>query len=76
MGKDGIIPRHDRCSSHKDARVSWQQFQKNKECNASVSDRLLAGRTQLVAKNRHYLKTIAEIILLLAQKELALRGHD
>ena len=51
MGKDGIIPRHGRCSSHKDAMVSWQQFQKNKEYNASVADRLLAGRTQLVAKN-------------------------
>ena len=55
--------------------VSWQQLQKNEECKSSIADRLLATRLQLVAKNRYYQKTIAEIILLCGQQEIAIRGR-
>ena len=33
-------------------------------------------RQILIAENRHYLKNIAEIILLCAHQEIALQGHD
>ena len=33
-------------------------------------------RQVLIAENRHYLKTIAEILLLCAHQEIALRRHD
>ena len=31
---------------------------------------------QLDLKNRHYLKTILEVLLVCSQQEIALRGHD
>lgn len=31
---------------------------------------------QSLKSNRHYIKTIAEIVLLCARQEIALRGHD
>ena len=30
---------------------------------------------QLIKSNHHYIKTIAEVILLCAKQELAVRGH-
>ena len=76
LGKDGIISRHDHCHSHKQAMVAWQEYLKNKAHKTSIADRLDAARAQQVTKNRHYLKTIAEIILLCSQQEIALRGHN
>ena len=48
----------------------------NKASGTSIADRLDAARSQLIAKNRHYLKTILEVLLLCSQQEIALRGHD
>ena len=76
MGKDGIIPCHDRCKTHMQAMVSWQEFVNNKASGTSIADRLDATRSQLIAKNQHYLKTILEVLLLCSQQEIALRGHD
>lgn len=75
MGKDGIIPCHDRCKTHMQAMVSWQEYVKNKESGTSVANRLDAARSQLITKNRHYLKTILEVLLVCSQQEIALRGH-
>ena len=76
MGKDGIIPCHDRCKTYMQAMASWQEFVKNKASGTLIADRLDAARSQLIAKNRHYLKTILEVLLLCSQQEIALRGHD
>ena len=76
MGKDGIIPCHDRCKTHMQAMVSWQDYVKNKVSGTSVANRLDAARSQLIKKNRHYLKTILEVLLVCSQQEIALRGHD
>ena len=76
MGKDGIIPCHDRCKTHMQAMVSWQEFVNNKASGTSIADRLDAARSQLIAKNRHYLRTILEVLLLCTQQEIAFRGHD
>ena len=70
MGKDGMIPCHDRCKTHMQAMVN------NKTSGTSIADRLDAARSQLIAKNRHYLRTILEVLLLCSQQEIALRGHD
>ena len=76
MGKDGIIPCHDCCKTHMQAMVSWQEYAKNKESGTSVANRLDAARSQLITKNRHYLKTILEVLMVCSQQEIALRGHD
>ena len=76
MGKDGIISCHDRCKTHMQAMISWQEYKRNKESGTSVVNRLDAARANLIAKNRHYLKTILEVLLVCSQQEIALRGHD
>ena len=73
MGKDGIIPCHDHCKTHMQA---WQEYMKNKESGTSVANKLDAARSKLITKNRHYLKTILEVLLACSQQEIALRGHD
>ena len=76
MGKDGIIPCHDCCKTHKQAMVSWQEHAKNKESGTSVAKRLDAARSQLIMKNQHYLKMILEVLMVCSQQEITLRGHD
>ena len=69
------IPCHDHCKTHMQAMVSWQEYIKNKS-GTSVANRLDAARSKLITKNRHYLKTILEVLLVCSQQEIALRGHD
>ena len=76
LGKDGFISCHDHCKTHMQAMVAWQEYIKNKASGTSIADRLDAARSQLIAANRHYLKTILQILLVCSQKEIALRGHD
>ena len=73
MRKDGIISCHDRCKTHMQAMVAWQEYTKNKASGASIADRLDAARSQLIAKNWHYLKTILQVC---SQQEIAFRGHN
>ena len=42
----------------------------------SVVDMLGVDRQKQIQKNRHYLKSVAEIILLCCAQEIALRAHD
>ena len=76
MGKNGIIPCHDHCKTHMQAMVSWQEYKRNKESGTSVANRLDAARSYSIKKNRHYLKTILEVLLVCSYQEIALRGHD
>ena len=46
-----------------------------KSSNSSVADMMGSARSQHVAKNAHYMKTIDEVILLCSQQEIGLRGH-
>ena len=76
LGKDGVITCHDYCKTHRQAMVSWKEYIKNKANHTSIADRMNAARAQLVADNRHYLRTVIEVLLLCSQQEIALRGHD
>ena len=76
MGKDGIISCHDRCKTHMQAEVAWNEYIKNKASGTSIANRLDAPRSQLIFKNRHYLKTILQILLVCSQQEIALQWHD
>ena len=75
IGKKGVISVHDTCSTHKQAMSSWNEYTLNSERHTSIANRLDSARAQLVKSNHHYIKTIAEVILLCAKQELALRGH-
>ena len=75
MGKGGIITAHDKCSSHKQAMACWNEYTTNIEKHTSVAHRLETAREQVMKTNRHYIKTLAEILRLCAKQEIVVRGH-
>ena len=75
MGKDGIVSCHDNCKTYKEAVVSWHEYVKNTESGTTVDKRMDASRAKTISNNRHYLKTILEVLLVCSQQEIALRGH-
>ena len=74
-GKSGILSVHDRCASHRRAMESWSQYKLNTQLGSSISDRMESSHSEVVSTNRHYVKTLIEVLLLCAHQEIALRGH-
>ena len=50
-------------------------FTVTEKTGVTVADQLGSARAELVQKNRNYIKTIAEVLLLCARQDIALRGH-
>ena len=75
MGQKGIITSHDKCDVHKQAMIDWKQYKINMQHHTSVQDRNNSVCSQQIHHNRHYIKTIAEVLRLCAMQDLALRGH-
>ena len=74
--KGGALSKHDSsCAHRKSFFFSWNQYKINSHCKTSISDRLGISRAEQVTQNRHYIKTLAEIILLCSHQEIALRDH-
>ena len=74
-GKSGILNCHNNCAAHKQAAIAWSQYTLNVQQGTTISERMGSARTQQIESNRHYLKTIAEILRLCGLQEIALRGH-
>ena len=74
-GQKGILINHNNSLSHKQALVAWEQF-KTTQDRGSVAEQLGSNRAQQIRKNRHYIKSIAEILLLCSKQEISFRGHD
>ena len=74
-GKSGVLQNHDKCSVHKSAVVAWGQYKYGITHGKSVADQLETTRSLQIINNQHYLKAVAEVILLCALQEIALRGH-
>ena len=72
MGKRGKC---GKCCSHKQAMACWNDYTTNLEKHTSVAQRLETAREQVVKTNRHYIKTLAEILHLCAKQGIAGRGH-
>lgn len=76
LGKQGTIVCHDTCESHKVAMVSWQDYRRNTELGTTVIDRLDSTHNKLIQENRHYIQTLAQVLLYCAKQCLPLRGHN
>ena len=74
-GKGGILVQHDHCNAHKQAMCSCSDLMKNIECGTSIAELLDSARHQQISANRHYIKTLASIILFCERQDTALRGH-
>ena len=68
---NGALVKHDTCLVHKGAMVAWSSYLKSNE-TGSVMVQLSSSYSKMV---EHYIKTIAEIILLCAIHDMPLHGH-
>ena len=75
LGKKGGLLKHSKSQVHAEAMLSWKYYIQMKRSNNSVADKIGSARAQHIAKNVHYIRTVAEVILLCGQQEIALRGH-
>lgn len=64
MGKKGFIELHDKSVCHREAVASWEEFKLNKKHHATIDHQLDSDRTQLTESNKHYIKTLAEVLRL------------
>ena len=74
-GSYGKLFTHNNSLSHKQAVVAWKQFKATSQ-TGSIAEQLWNNRREIIEKNRHYIKTVAEILLLCCQQDVPLRGHD
>ena len=74
-GKSGVLSKHYSSYAHRQSVVAWNQYKSNTQHKNSIADQLGMARAEQIAQNRHYIKTLAEIVLLCSHQEIALRGH-
>ena len=55
--------------------ITWEQYKLNHEHGTTIGQRLDDLGKRVIKENRHFIKTIVEVILFCAQQEIALRGH-
>uniref|UniRef100_A0A1X7V7J3 TTF-type domain-containing protein n=1 Tax=Amphimedon queenslandica TaxID=400682 RepID=A0A1X7V7J3_AMPQE len=71
-GQKGILVIHNNSLSHKQGMVAWEQF-KTTHDRGSVAEQLGSNRPEQIRKNKHYIKSIAEILLLCSKQEISFR---
>ena len=74
-GKDGAITKHVNSQCHKMSIMSWNNYNRNKAAKISVEQVWNDSYRKKVNENRHFVKTVGEIILLTATQNIAQRGH-
>ena len=77
-GNKGAFLIHASSAHHRNAMAEWHERRLD-DCNSQrrrVEDLFAEEDERVVLSNRHYLKCLAEVILLCAKQNLALRGHD
>ena len=62
--------------AHVEAVLIWEEYKLNFQRETTITRSLEKIGMNVIEENRHYVKTLAEIILLCARQEIALRGHD
>ena len=55
--------------------VAWEQYRVTSEQGTSILNRINSSWETTIANNRHYVKTISEILLFCSRQEIAIRGH-
>ena len=67
---------HNTCDSHLNSMIFWCEYNNIKNSGAgNVMQLQNDAYAMQVIENRHYVKTIAEVLLLTATQNLAQRGH-
>lgn len=74
-GKDGSIARHLNSHCHKTSYIAWTDYRRNKLESTSIAQSISEAYQTKVRENRHFIKTLGEILLLTATQAIAQRGH-
>ncbi|XP_066969177.1 zinc finger MYM-type protein 1-like [Macrobrachium rosenbergii] len=75
-GKDGAIEKHISSQCHKTSCIAWADYQRNKADKTSIAQCISEAYQKKVRENRHYIKTLGEIILLTVTQDISQRGED
>ncbi|XP_066981204.1 zinc finger MYM-type protein 1-like [Macrobrachium rosenbergii] len=60
---------------HKTSCIAWADYQRNKADKTSIAQCISEAYQKKVRENRHYIKTLGEIILLTVTQDISQRGH-
>ena len=74
-GKSGMLAKHNNSFAHKQAISAWIDYETNSKRGTLIEDRVDSQRRQQIQSNRHYLRTLTEILLLCGKQDIPLRGH-
>ena len=74
-GASGILNKHANCHSHKQAVVAWKQYKLATQRGSTVSECLGNARSEMIQKNRYYIKSLLEVLLLCSKQGISIRGH-
>ena len=77
-GKNGILQGHAGCNSHELCihRTSISRTKGLVQVRTSIENHLHPTRCKQICNSRHYVKSVAETLLLTSHLEIAFRGHD
>ena len=68
------IKLHEASKAHLDSTVQWTDYQNSLRIGSIET--ILGGLTcQAIRDNRHFIRTIAQVVTLCAVQDLPLRGH-
>ncbi|XP_065917551.1 zinc finger MYM-type protein 1-like [Dysidea avara] len=74
-GKKGALVGHSNSLSHKEAMVAWEQYKINSKRGTLLPNQVDNSWDVVIQENKHYIKTIAEVLLLCSRQNISIRGH-
>ena len=76
-GKDGALSKHEKLNCHKEAVVMKDNFYKTviEARHDDILSQLDKAHQEKVLRNRSYLLSIADTVLMCARQNITLRGH-
>ena len=75
MGKRGTLTIHDTFCKHREAVLSWKDYQSTVVNNSSVANQLISTRQKQISENQQYGLHLMEALLYCGQQGIPLRGH-
>lgn len=75
LSKEAGFKLHSKSEMHVNAMYAWNQCKKATEMNTSMLNSLNMNWRKKVEEDQHYVKTIANVLLLTATQIIVQRGH-
>ncbi|KPP57050.1 hypothetical protein Z043_125263, partial [Scleropages formosus] len=74
--KDGGLASHSRTEHHRDAMMTWKEFETSEKKQESLIGNLNKKYNKKVKENRDNIKKLAEVLLYTAPQNIGQRGHN